>query len=613
MKKNQTQAKTNNTSGSVWFLILGVSFVTLYFNTKAYDPFNTPKLIFLLITAGWLTGHIVNEIRNGSINFRSVDVLIIVLPTFFVLAQIVSLFYTDTFIVGLIGDTQRRNGLLGYIALMIIFLFSSLRIDINYAIRIIKFAILLALVLCVYGLLQTSGKDFVSWNNPYNSMIATLGNPNFASSIIALMILISLFSIAINNINIFYKMSSVVVIVIGTFLIIRSQSRQGLLVVLFSILFYISILSYFNFKKVRILIIASTILISVFSVLGMLRIGPFSEFLYKGSVSVRGYYWRAAVMMFEKYPITGVGLDSYGSYFKEFRESSYSLNYGFEITSTNAHNVYLQLFSTGGFFVGASYLLILFYILVVGIKNLKARNKENKKVALLLLSTWVGFQSQSLISIDNIGISIWGWLLGGCIVGIYKNSEAQSKTDVVIKKYKNEINLFQPIVSSLILLPIFFISIYLHRMETDTYLAKAFDNPSNSQNSSQVNYYAQKVINNPMSDPFYKMIVSLYMVDMGDLESGYREILNLHKKDLRNLDYLRWLVEYERNKQNTKNEIDYRIQITKLDPWNADNYFNLGMLYKKIGDNSNALIMKNKILSFAQGTEISNKAISGLS
>ena len=54
-------------------------------------------------------------------------------------------------------------------------------------------------------------------------------------------------------------------------------------------------------------------------------------------------------------------------------------------------------------------------------------------------------------------------------------------------------------------------------------------------------------------------------------------------------------------------------QITKLDPWNADNYFNLGMLYKKIGDNSNALIMKNKILSFAQGTEISNKAISGLS
>jgi hypothetical protein len=33
---------------------------------------------------------------------------------------------------------------------------------------------------------------------------------------------------------------------------------------------------------------------------------------------------------------------------------------------------------------------------------------------------WLAFQSQSLISIDNIGISIWGWFLGAIVVVLVK-------------------------------------------------------------------------------------------------------------------------------------------------------------------------------------------------
>jgi O-antigen ligase len=157
---------------------------------------------------------------------------------------------------------------------------------------------------------------------------------------------------------------------------------------------------------------------AVFALLGMLQKGPLTSLLYKDSVSVRGYYWRAGIEMFKDSPLTGIGVDRYGTYFKEFREVGYPLKYGYEITSSNAHNTFIQLFATAGVFVGIFYLMLMALIFYSGVSLIKQINLEDKKIVLGLLSTWIGFQAQSLISIDNIGISIWGWLLGGSILAL---------------------------------------------------------------------------------------------------------------------------------------------------------------------------------------------------
>jgi O-antigen ligase len=148
-------------------------------------------------------------------------------------------------------------------------------------------------------------------------------------------------------------------------------------------------------------IIVSTIL-SVLALLGMLQKGPLAQFLYKTSVTIRGYYWDAGVSMFLSNPFTGIGMDSYGLYFKEFRNPEYPLLYGFEITSSNAHNIYIQLFATAGIFVGLIYLLLNLYIFRQGVLLVLSLDSEKQKIALILLSAWVGFQAQSIISIDNI-------------------------------------------------------------------------------------------------------------------------------------------------------------------------------------------------------------------
>ena len=108
-------------------------------------------------------------------------------------------------------------------------------------------------------------------------------------------------------------------------------------------------------------------------------------------------------MLMDK-PFTGVGVDRYGAYFKQFREAGYSLKYGFDIGSSNAHNTFIQMFATGGVFVGLTYLLILVYVLRMGIRAAKHSTGDQQKVVIGLLSAWIGFQAQSLISIDNIDL-----------------------------------------------------------------------------------------------------------------------------------------------------------------------------------------------------------------
>mgnify|MGYP000748585131 CR=1 FL=1 len=100
---------------------------------------------------------------------------------------------------GLLGDTQRRNGFLAYLGLSIIFLYSARTIRFFNVLRIYKVAILIGLVLSCYGLMQINGKDFIKWNNPYNAMISTLGNPNFASATLAILSLLALYGIFLKN------------------------------------------------------------------------------------------------------------------------------------------------------------------------------------------------------------------------------------------------------------------------------------------------------------------------------------------------------------------------------------------------------------------------------
>ena len=607
----QDRIKIDRYSGSVWILLVGLFSATIYFNEKAQDPFNTPKLIILMVVAGWLSGHLVDHFRKTSIKLLSNEFFVLIITLVFITSLLVSLFFTDVFLVGFIGDTQRRNGFLSYLTLVVIFLFTAVRMNFFYIIRMIKGSIIVGGILSFYGLQQLAGRDFVNWNNPYNAMISTLGNPNFASALLAILTLISIFALLLETINRAYKFLALTVLLMSVIAIYQSNSRQGLLVLTFGLMCYATLYSLFNlrkFKKVILIAISSAV---IFITLGMLQIGPLADLLYKESVSVRGYYWRAAIEMFRSHPITGIGLDRYAGFFKEYREIGYPLKYGFDLTSSNAHNVFLQMFCTGGILSGLSYLILLFYIFYIGLKALKITKSSEHKTILLLLSTWVGFQAQSLISIDNIGVSIWGWVLSGSILGAYSNLLKNPIERKDINRARNarlSISIFQPVISGIILVPIIIGSIYLIRAETDTYSVRYFAEANDIKFKEIAYQYSQKVIQNPLADPNYKYQSSLYLSDLGYPDQTYNQIYKLYKKDFRNLDYLGWLSWYENSKKNFAKEIYYRNQISRFDPWNLKNYLLLGQAYKQAGNLEGVIEMKKKIITLAPGTEIAAEA-----
>ena len=127
-----------------------------------------------------------------------------------------------------------------------------------------------------------------------------------------------------------------------------SNARQGLLSLAIGLGFFISFKLLKKNAVLGSLSLVGLFLVSIVAVAGILQKGPLERFLYKDSVSLRGHYWRAGLNMFRENTFFGVGIDSYGSYFRLYRDPNFPVRYGYDLTSNNAHNVPIQMFATGG-------------------------------------------------------------------------------------------------------------------------------------------------------------------------------------------------------------------------------------------------------------------------
>ena len=156
----------------------------------------------------------------------------------------------------------------------------------------------------------------------------------------------------------------------------------------------------------------------------------------------------------------------------------------------------------------------------------------------------------------------------------------------------------------MILIPIFVISFLLYSAEKESYNVRSFaaSLPAPEAKILLVNS-ANAVYNNPLSDPYYKFKASLALSDAGYSKESYNELKNLLVYDPRNLDYLTAMAFFAAKKGDTELAIKSNIQITKLDPWNAANFLELGIRYSEIGSIAEARIMFQRVLDFAPNSE----------
>lgn len=393
------------------------------------DPINVPKLSVIAV-GGFVTfaALVANARDLFSVKHRAVQVLI----GLFVLDLTVVLLFSGTnFYQEFFGTYGRATGFVAYIALASLLLGAVVVASAGFVNSFARILLVTGGLSIGYGLLQVVGADPIKWVNQYSPVIGFLGNPNFQSSFVGFSGVLAFGFICAEGIKVMWRASYATYLLLAVFVIIKTDSQQGLIVLAGGITIVSMIwLSGSKFKVATIPALIVSGVGAVLVALGSLNSGPLASLLYKASVTYRGDYWRAGWKMTVEHPFLGVGLDSYGDWYRRARTLEATLRRGPEVTSNAAHNVLLDFSSNGGFPLVIIYLALMVLVVVSAIKLLKRSNGFDPALA-GLIAVWIAYQAQSIISLNQLGLAVWGWIISGLIIGYEINTRVQETTTEV--------------------------------------------------------------------------------------------------------------------------------------------------------------------------------------
>jgi O-antigen ligase len=436
--------KEKKIDGLAWIVVISAPLVGIVISpTASVDPINLPKLVLLVPLAMAALFVILQRLRSLT---SSISTIFLSVSILFFLDLLIVLFISGAPLSQQIfGMNGRNTGFLAYVSLLILMLAAYLSAD-QQVFEKISFGLLsLGMISIVYGLMQHFGMDPVPWSNVNNPISTFLGNPNFSSSFFGICATATIAWMLKPSNSTRNRIYCGVSIVLYVYLILGSKSIQGLLVTGGGTLAVILIYVITNPKLARKLIVVPylglVLPLIVIVVLGTLKIGPLADYLYKVSVRQRGFYWMAALKMMETHPFFGVGLDSFGdSYFKYRSDNAALLSPN--TLSNSSHNVFLELGSNGGFPLFIIHLTLIILTFHSIFKYLQ-RNRSFNWAFAALVGAWLGYVAQCVISINQLGLAVWGWVLMGAINGIafksrIKVEDNKSKTDSKGSAFRNK-------------------------------------------------------------------------------------------------------------------------------------------------------------------------------
>jgi hypothetical protein len=400
-------------------LAVGGFFTTVFvISAGVTDPVNVTKFLSLGITGGSVLGLLVYlTIRKRF----SVDIPLIVLASIFLASSFMSIFRSPSPIVqNLYGAYGRNNGFFTYLFLMILLFGAAVLRSTSSHSRILKGLVFAGCVNVVYCLWVILFGDFIGWNNIHGNILGTFGNPNFVGSFLGIFFSV-VFAYGLDaRRSLRFRFLLVPALAIVGYVIVDSSAIQGRVVAAAGsglVLFYFIRSRFSLLAQATFSIFASCL--GILGIAGALQHGPFSEFIYKTSVSLRGQYWLAGWNTGEMNPFFGSGMDAFGDWYRRARDIRAIELPGVDVVVNAAHNVPVDMFAFGGWPLFISYIGIML-LGAIAILRLLVRTKEYDFTGVSLSVAWIGYQIQSIISINQIGLAIWGWILTGALISYEK-------------------------------------------------------------------------------------------------------------------------------------------------------------------------------------------------
>ena len=386
---------------------------------NSLDPVNLPKLVLLGFLSPIAVALSLSKIRFLVGKMSRIYVSVVLL---FVIQLTLSLLLkSGDFAFHFYGTPSRNTGYLAYLCLSFLLIASATSANMQ-VLKKYSYSILgVGMVLALYGLAQSQGFDFFNYVNAYGSNVfGTFGNPNFQSAFMGMFATVAMSWAVFGSVEM--KIRLLLIALSGLAIInIALSSQQGYLNFIAG---FLSCAIVFLFSKRKIILAWITLLVSGLGALlvlgGILNSGPLASILYKSSLQAREFYWQAAIKMIVDHPFFGIGLDGFGEWYRRSRTQAVA-EFNSGITADTAHNIPLDIGTSGGI------PLLILYLSIVGlaiwsIVKIVKRSQDFDIAFASIVAAWVAYQAQSLISINQLGLGVWGWSLTGLLIGYEINT-----------------------------------------------------------------------------------------------------------------------------------------------------------------------------------------------
>ena len=413
MKNNRTQLLDNNSNSFLInyfpkFLYLGVfailctPFVVFF---EVFYPYTVPKALWVQ-TLNWimLSIYLCGIILNKELYVRYKPKLnfIFYLYLTYILLYILSSIFGDDFNFSFFGEFQRMNGLYWHLHTLIFLFILSACSNINkFFYNLFSFIFFTGFIFATFYILEYYKIFYFEMPGYSDSTRAvfTTGNPGFAGFYMMLIFFIGFGLFKVNYVNIpfsllrlnqikylhkFYMYYFYVSITMFLLLyaIILTASRSVIPGLLFGIIMYVFLL-FFSFRNqisqrnlINVICVIILIFISIvllFLVTGIIDtsmdrfVNIFNNQRESGDMglSSRLSNVNVSIKAFFERPLLGYGMNNYMIPYNKFVIPS-------QITSwemDNAHNIFLNILSTGGILTLLTYLYLMFLIMLNSIRE----------------------------------------------------------------------------------------------------------------------------------------------------------------------------------------------------------------------------------------------------
>jgi O-antigen ligase len=556
-KAPKQQAQKSGTG--IWGpLILGIV-VSLTFWVPHLDSFNISKFVALGLGVLILSALALPNLKVKS-QAKAGSYLLLV----FVIMLVVNLLTSPNTYKSLIGAVGRNNGVLTYFCFAALAYLISIRFKLVDLPKLLWSLAGLGLFQTIYNIIQLADADPIAWNNPYGLILGTLGNSDFAAALLAICSIATLWLARIYASKVLIALSLLVLVTIQFVVMLESNVRQSLILFVFGVAVIVYSELAQKSKPISLVWGGLVSLGGLLALLGTLQIGPLTKLLFKESITYRGDYWRAAWRMFTDNPAFGVGLGNYGDYFNRYRDAAQVARRGPAVGSDVAHSMPLDFLAMGGLTLGIAYLALIIYSVYLVISKIRSLDGVNKQQGYIVFSLLGAYLLQSLISIDQIGLAVWGWIFIGVALSFAKERKIIAPLDSRIS------TIFVPI--TIAVTAISFVMVSVPTWRADAALKRLASVPAEQQGIDtrairlQI---ASDIETITPRDSQFKTQIALYL-----LSNGQAEGIDYAKKALEqnpsDSSALRYLIIAYGQLNDPANLQKYKAEALKIDPFNPD-------------------------------------------